>query len=62
MEGRAHGDTVFEINRDRYLVYSGCEMSRTYLMDNMRWNPLVVDIGDRLDAGLLGVPGIRCIC
>ena len=54
MGERVHGDMVFEINRGRYLVYRGCEMSQAYLLDNMRWNPLVVGKGDRLDTDLLG--------
>ena len=51
---RVHGDMVFEINRGRYLVYRGCEMSQAYLLDNLGRNSLVVGTGDRLDIGLLG--------
>ena len=51
---KVFADMVFEINRDRYLVYHGCEMSQAYLMDNMRWNPLVVGTSDRMDVDLIG--------
>ena len=54
MGKRVHGDLVFEINRGRYMVYRRCEMSQAYLLDNKRWNPLVVGTGDRLDTDLLG--------
>ena len=54
MGKQVSADMVFEVNRGRYVVYHGCEMSQTHLLDNMVWNPLVIGTGNGIDADMIG--------